>query len=182
MDGAYPLRNIEAQTVAETFVHEFVSRFGVPQELHTDQLTLFQSRVMNEICKILGIHKTRTTSFHPMSDGLVERTLESMLSLYVKTNQIDWDKFVPLVTMAYRSTQESTQVSPNMLMIGREINLPVDLMVGCPNESETLSEHDYVSEVREHLEIAHDYARRHLQSSANRQKKYYDIKMSGEPY
>ena len=183
---AYPLRNIEAQTVAETFVHEFVSRFGVPQELHTDQGTQFQSRVMNEICKILGIHKTRTTPFHPMSDGLVERfnrILESMLSLCVKTNQRDWDKFVPLVTMAYRSTpQESTQVSPNMLLFGHEINLPVDLMVGCPNESETLSEHDYVSDLRERLEIAHDYARRHLQSSANRQKKYYDIKMSGEPY
>ena len=71
---------------------------------------------MNEICKILGIDKTRTTPFYPMSDGLVERfnrTLESMLSLYVKTNQRDWDKFVPLVTMAYRSTpQESTHVTP----------------------------------------------------------------------
>ena len=155
---AYPLRTIEAQTIAETFVHEFVSRFGVPQELHTDQGTQFQSRVMNETCKILGIHKTRTTPFHPMSDGLVERfnrTLESMLSLYLKTNQGDWDKFVPLVTMAYRSTpQESTQVNPNMLMFGCEINLPVDLMVGSPNESETLSEHDYVSDLRERLEIA----------------------------
>ena len=183
---AYSWRNVEAQTVAETFVHEFVSRFGVPQELHTDQGTQFQSRVMNKIFKILGIHKTRTTSFYPMSHGLVERfnrTLESMLSLYVKTNQRDWDKLVPLVTMAYRSTpQESTQVSPNMLIFGRKINLPVDLMVGYPNESETLSEHDYVSDLRECLEIAHDYACRHLQSSANRQKKYYDIKMSGEPY
>ena len=65
-----------------------------------------------------------------------------------------------------------------MLMFGLEINLPVDLMVGCPNGSE----HDYISDLRECLEIAHDYARRHLQSSANRQKKYYDIKMSGEPY
>ena len=182
MDLGFPLRNIEAQTVAETFVHEFVSRFGVPQELYADQGTQFQSRVMNENCKILGIHKTRTTPFHPMSDGLVERfnrTLESTLSLYVKTNQRDWDKFVPLVTMAYRSTpQESTQVSPNILMFGCEISLPIDLMVGCSNESETLSEHDYVSDLREH----HDHARRHLQSSANKQKKYYDIEMSGEPY
>ena len=85
--------------------------------------------------------------------------------------------------MAYRSTpEESIQVSRNMLMFEHEINLPVDLMVGCPNESETLSEHDYVSDLRVHLEIAHDYARRHLQSSANRQKKYYNIKMSGEPH
>ena len=113
MDGGLLFAEYRS-TVTETFVHEFVSRFGVPQKLHTDQGTQFQSRVMKEICKILGIHKTRTTPFHLMSEGLVERfnrTLESMLSLYVKTNQRDWDKFVSLITMAYRSTpQESTQV------------------------------------------------------------------------
>ena len=106
-----------------------------------------------------------------------------MLSSSVRTNQRDWDKFLSLVTMAYRSTpQESTQVSPNMLMLGQKINLLVDLMIGCPNELQTITEHDYVSNLRERLEVAHDYARRHLQISANRQKKYHDIKMSSEPY
>ena len=100
-----------------------------------------------------------------------------------KSNQRDWDKIVPIVTIAYRSTpQESTQKSPNILMLGRENNLPVDLMVGSPSVEASMSELDYVNELRYRLEAAHDYARRHLQAGANRQKKYYDIKMSGDPY
>ena len=46
----------------------------------------FQSQLFEQICNLLGIHKTRTTPFHPQSDGFVEqfnRTLESMLTLYV---------------------------------------------------------------------------------------------------
>ena len=42
------------------------------------------------MCALLGIEKTRTTAFYPASDGLVERvqrTIEDMLSKYVKSNQ-----------------------------------------------------------------------------------------------
>ena len=34
---AYPLPNQEASTVADILVREFVSRFGVPMKLHSDQ-------------------------------------------------------------------------------------------------------------------------------------------------
>ena len=103
----YPIPNMEETTVAQKFVYEFVSRFGVPLQIHTDQGTQFQSQLLEQICSLLGIHKTRTTPFHPQSDGFVEqfnRTLESMLTLYVDEDQRDWDKFVPLMTMAYRAT------------------------------------------------------------------------------
>jgi transposase InsO family protein len=42
---AFPLRNIRAKTVAETFVNQVVSRHGVPLELHTDQGRSFESKV-----------------------------------------------------------------------------------------------------------------------------------------
>ena len=36
---------------------------------------------------------------------------------------------------AYRATMhESTGCSPNLLMLGREINLPIDLMLGNSNQ------------------------------------------------
>jgi hypothetical protein len=136
---AYALPNIEAITVAKKFVNEFIARFGVPLQVHTDQGTQFTSQLMTEICKLLGIHKTRTTALHPSSDGMVERfnrTLENMISMYVNTNQTDWDKYLSLLTMAYRSTpQESTNLTPNMLMLGKEINLPIDLIVGSPENN-----------------------------------------------
>jgi hypothetical protein len=43
-----------------------------------------------------------------------------MLSLYVDDEQTDWDKFVALMTMAYRATpQESSQVTTNLMVLGR---------------------------------------------------------------
>ena len=68
---AYALPNQEATTVARKLVDEFVCRHGVPESLHSDQGADFESKLFTEMCKILGIHKTRTTAYHPQSDGLV---------------------------------------------------------------------------------------------------------------
>ena len=55
---AYPLENQEAVSVACVFLNEFVSRYGVPYVIHTDQGTNFESNFFKEICKLLGIAKT----------------------------------------------------------------------------------------------------------------------------
>ncbi len=70
---AYALPAQDAKSVAEVLVNQFVSRFGVPLELHSDQGTNFESATFKEMCRILGIKKTRTTPLHPQSDGMVER-------------------------------------------------------------------------------------------------------------
>ncbi|KAL6419500.1 hypothetical protein ACFW04_011362 [Cataglyphis niger] len=64
---AFPLKNVRTKTVAETFVNQIISRFGVPSEVHTDQGRNFNSRLFRELSHFLGIKKTKTTSFHPQS-------------------------------------------------------------------------------------------------------------------
>ena len=79
---SYAIPDQTATTIAEKVASEFVSCFGVPRQIHSDQGTNFESNVMAEICKLLGIEKTRTTPLHPKSDGQVERfnrTLVEML-------------------------------------------------------------------------------------------------------
>jgi transposase InsO family protein len=130
------LPNQEAKTVAEAFVNNFVCKFGVPLQLFTDQGSNFESRLLAEICAILGIEKTHTTSMRPQANGFVERfikTLTSMLSAYCQNNQSDWDSSLPLVMLAYRSTpQSTTNVSPNKMVFGKEIILPMNAVVGHP--------------------------------------------------
>lgn len=54
-----------------------------------------------------------------------------MLSLLVNESRNDWDENLPYVLMAYRATtHDSTHCSPNLLMTGREMNLPIDIMTG----------------------------------------------------
>ena len=99
---AYAIPDQQAETVATKVVQEFVCRFGVPLELHSDQGRNFESTVFREMCKILGITKTRTTAYNPKSDGMVERynrTIVNAVSLMIQPHQgqKDWDVYLPYV-------------------------------------------------------------------------------------
>uniref|UniRef100_A0A8C0XU21 Integrase catalytic domain-containing protein n=1 Tax=Cyprinus carpio carpio TaxID=630221 RepID=A0A8C0XU21_CYPCA len=130
---AFPLPNQEAETVAKLLVEQWVCRFGAPRIIHTDQGRNFESRLFKEVCQLLNIYKTRTSPYHPQSDGMVERfnrTLASMLSLFVDDNQANWDILLPYVMMAYRSSvHSSTGFTPYKVVFGKEIVLPVDVML-----------------------------------------------------
>jgi len=183
---AYPMPNMEAATVATLFVHNFVCRFGAPDFLHTDQGRNFESTLMSEICKLLGIVKTRTTPYHPQSDGLVERfnhTLLTMLSIVAKDREQDWDLHLPLVMMAYRtSVQESTGATPFSLMFGREARLPIDVMFGPPPGEELTSSSQYAFLLRQRLESAYHRVRTQLALHQRRQTTLYDRKAAGHSY
>ena len=173
---AYAMEDQQAETVAAKLVDEFVCRFGVPMELHSDQGRNFESAVFQEMCKLLGITKTRTTPYNPKSDGMVERynrTIVNAVSLMIQPHegQKDWDQYLPYVGFAYRSSvQASTGESPNMMMLGREVNLPVDLVLGAvPHEKELDTE--YADDLRERIRTIHERARYALEMSARRQKK-----------
>ena len=91
---AYPLPNQEAATVAKKLVDEFFFRFSPPEQLHSDQGRNFESDTIAEVCKLLGVLKTRTTPYHPQSDGLVERfnrTLLNMLATAAQEKPFDWE-------------------------------------------------------------------------------------------
>ncbi|CAC5388523.1 unnamed protein product [Mytilus coruscus] len=80
---SFAMPNMEAVTVANLIVEQVVARFGVPSYLHSYQGRQFESNLFSEMCRMLNIKKTRTTSSHPQSDGQVEcfnKTLETMLS------------------------------------------------------------------------------------------------------
>ena len=182
---SYPLPNQEATTVAEKLVNEFICRFGVPRELHSDQGRNFESKVFAEICKLLDIEKTRTTPLHPQSDGQVQRfnrTVVEMLRGKIKEDQKDWDLQLPACMMAYRSAvHKSTDVSPNLSMLGREVEVPLDVMTETPPDATPLKT-DYAQAVQKRLASAHDLARRHLNKAAIRQKWNYDKRLAGRSF
>ena len=131
---AIALPDQTAQTIADRLMVEFFSVFGMPQYLHTDQGRQFESNLFQEVCKLLGIEKTRTSPYRPQSDGMVERwnrTIQQMLKSFINDNRNDWDDHLPYLCMAYRATpHESTGCSPNLMMFGQENNLPIDVMAG----------------------------------------------------
>lgn len=174
---AYPIMNQEARTVADAFVNNWVCRFGVPLELHSDQGRNFESSVFQELCQILEIKKTRTTPLHPQSDGMVERfnrTLEEHLRKEVNVNQDNWDQCIPLFMMAYRSAiHDTTGYSPAMVVFGRELRLPCDVKFGSP-ETEPVTKQDYTTELRQRMINVHATVRDNIVKASDRMKTRYD--------
>lgn len=102
-----------------------------------------------------------------------------MIKVYLKGQQTAWDLFLGCLAGAYRSsTHQSTGFTPNMLMLGKEIRLPTEIVFGSlDNTGETISSYgSYVEFIRERMHRAHGIAQKQLASSAKRQKESYDLR------
>ena len=171
--------DIETKTVAKAFVDTFVSRFGVPLQIYSDQGRCFESKLMQDLCDLMGIDKTHATSLRPQANGLVERfnrTLISMLKSYCQVQQNNWDFYLQQVMMAYRSSpHSSSKISPNRMMLGREITLPMQAVVGRPRSDDFVKDfNDYVIDLEDNLQKCHDIARENIKAASRYQRKYYD--------
>eukprot|EP00731_Ephydatia_muelleri_P007367 Em0003g1615a len=181
---AYPLPNMEAMTVARHLVSEFMCRFGVPEQLHSDQGRNFESGVIKGICELLQVRKTRTTPYHPQSDGMVERynrTLLNLLSLSVSENERDWDVKLPVLLFAYRtSVHETTGVTPFSMMLGREARLPEDLIYGLPVGGAPVPQggREYVEHLKKAMQNAYKSIRDEAWKEMQHQKNVYDEKQN----
>ena len=182
---AYAIPNQEAVTVARKLVDQMFCRFSPPEQLHSDQGKQFESTVMQEVCNILGMKKSRTTPYHPQCDGLVERynrTLLDMLATTSRDHPFDWEDQLPKVCMAYNtSIHTSTGYTPFYLMFGREARMPIDLMYGTRDQKEVPTT-QYAAATKKSLEEAYRCVREKLSVSHARRKDYYDKKVHGSPF
>ena len=110
---AFATPDQEAETVANVLVDGFISCYGVPKQIHSDQGSQFESKLFGFLCDLLGIDMTRTTAYHPQSNGFIEirnHNLQSMLSKLTEGDQRNWDRALPLALMAHRCMTQ--QVRP----------------------------------------------------------------------
>ncbi|MES9883466.1 MAG: reverse transcriptase domain-containing protein [Sedimenticola sp.] len=185
---AYAIPDQTAKTVANKLVFEFFSRMGIPLDILSDQGTNYQSELFRQMCILLEINQTRTSAFRPSANGMVERFNQSLLNMitsYVNEEQTNWDTYLPLMTSAYRScVHPSTGQTPNKLMFGREVNLPVHFLVGsAPHRNSAGKTYcDYVVILEEKMSKIYNLVRHKLKVNAERQKQSYDTRISTHNY
>jgi len=186
----FATRRHTADVVANILVNEIVSRYGVMDYLHSDQGPEFESALYQQMCRLLGINKTRTCSYTPWSNGLLERgnrTVKGMVKHYVDSSQNTWDRFLHYLRFAYNSTvHDSTGFTPFRLFFSRCCDpvVPLDLVYGNPNESQRFTcQHLYCMEQKEQSEKVFDIARQHLKCAAQsqRQAQGRTVSISYEP-
>ena len=184
MAKAFATRNMEAKTVATLLLNNFVTHYGLPEKILTDQAQDFEGRVIKQLCLLLGVDKVRTTPYHPQGNGITERfnrTILSMLRSLEGSRKLDWKSQLPLLTLAYNCTKHSsTGYSPYRIMFGRQPRLPIDLLYGLDVDGPASETHDdFVAECKSNLEKAWKEASKQLLKSADHMKRYYNSKVRG---
>ena len=171
----------KATTIARLFVENIIATHGCPECLLSDRGRNFTSELLKEVCRLTNTEKVFTTSFHPQTDGQVERfnkTLTTMLSFYTSRDQKDWDVFIPYVLFAYRAaSHSSTKESPFFLLYGRDPLLPSDLVLRDLTESAS-SVDDYKHNLARTLSEAWKVAKDCIEKAQDKQKKYYDRRVT----
>ena len=179
---AYPTTNQSARTTAKVLFENFVLHYGFPACLHSDQGRNFEGEVISQLCQLAGVKKSRTTPYHPMGNGMVERfnrTLLNMLGTLSDDQKKDWKSFVRPLVHAYNATRhESTGFAPFFLMFGRNPRLALDVVMSLPEEQGQQRNYtDFVADLRERLDYAYKLVTKEAEKSSLKQKTQYDKKI-----
>ena len=180
---AVPTRNQTAKTTAKILIDLFTNHYGIPGQLHSDQGPNFTSKVIKEMCTMLGIRKTVTTVYHPMSNGQTERfnrTLLDMLGTLPASHKSRWSEHVKPLVHAYNcSKNEATGYSPFELMFGRAPRLPIDQQYGLQETHEAQSYSEFVTKLRQNLDEAYKLVQNTLAKYQHKASTRYNLKQRG---
>ena len=135
-----PMKTITAEAVAKAFVTHWVMAYGPPVWLLSDNGKQFTSRFFQHVCRILGVENLFTTTYHPQTNGQVERynrTLLSAIRTYVSDHPKDWDLFTDVITYSYNTqVHRVTSCTPFELVLSR----PPSSLVLAPEPGGTIGE------------------------------------------
>lgn len=122
---AVPLPDMVAPTVARALTSIWISRFGTPETITSDQGRQFESDLFRELVYILGCHHIRTTAYHPQANGLVERFHRTLKAALMCKGGNQWSEELPLVLLGLRSAyREDLKCSAADLVYGQPLRLP----------------------------------------------------------
>ena len=86
------LRKITAYNVAVALVENWIFTYGPPEAVISDNGKQFAAKCFQAVCGLLGISNVFTSTYHPQTNGRVERynrTILAMLRNYVNEHQSD---------------------------------------------------------------------------------------------
>ncbi|GFT46266.1 transposon Ty3-I Gag-Pol polyprotein [Trichonephila clavipes] len=127
-----PLKKASVRVIADTFYDNYVSRFGAPVKLISDNGPQFISDIFEYLSDRLGIRHVKTVVYRPQANRTehVNRDLVQIIPNYVNDHHDAWDQFLREFAYAVRTAvNETTGKTPAELFLGRKFITPFQKLV-----------------------------------------------------
>ena len=150
----------DAATCADLFFKHVFPYFGCPKRFISDNGGQFHSAYARRLYEHFGIASQYTTSFHPSSNGNVERynkVIIEALRTTCQQREKDWVQCLPFVQFSINNTRNRvTNHTPAYINSGRYYNMPLLLSKQLLTPTEEISDRgkDYVTSIVNRVKVA----------------------------
>ena len=119
--------NSATSTATIELLRKSFATLGLPEVVVSDNATAFTSSEFVEFLKRNGIRHVRTPPYHPASNGLAERAVQTFKEGFKRLQDGSINTRISRFLFKYRLTpHSSTGVSPAELMFGRKLRSQLD--------------------------------------------------------
>ena len=165
----------EAPVVANAVLEGWITKFGCPDQIHTDQGTEFKNKLWKDLMDRLQIEKTETPPYNPQSN-LVERfhrVMNAIMRCYMDRGDRNWESYIPMCCFAYNTKINSTTgVTPFEAFLGRPAKLPIDLVIPTPDQ-QWVNTDAYIQETLMRFREMYAFMQKHTEATFRRNAKLY---------
>ncbi|CAF1164741.1 unnamed protein product [Rotaria magnacalcarata] len=172
---AIPLPEQTAKITAETLYEYYITIYGVPSRILSDQGTHFNNKLIAAFTSILGCHHIKSTTYHPQTNGAIERfnsTFERQLAKLTNKRINDWDIHLKSIVFAYNTgSHAATKFTPYELQFGRRPQLPPEQPL---TNYQFSKPNDYIFYFNKTLNIYRQHAMNNIFNNQQNYKKFYD--------
>ena len=189
----HALKTKSAREVAQFIYEDIICRWGSPNVIITDQGREFCNAINDKLMESAHCKHRITSSYHPQSNGLVERQNRTTTNFLLKNMdcQDDWVDMIPTMIGSHRHTVHSTtNIEPSAILLGRKPTLATDMLLRSEDyfnrelqdeEIEEIDNGNY-TEILKQLNFVRqsvfNTTSQNISTAQVSQKKYYDIRHS----
>lgn len=175
-----PMKDTTALSTAKALVHHVILKYGISEEIVSDNGTNFISETLKEVNKLLKIRRTFATPYRAQVNQVerFHKSLGNYLKSFIQKEQDRWCEYLDFALFAYNNSYNiSTGFAPFELLYGRTSKLPTEIT---KREVPIYNYENYAKELRYRLKTCYDLAKENIIKSKENNKKYYDRGRSAE--